>query len=118
MSNLERLVIAVLVGFAVVVMIVFRGRRWQGAMGWLLISGTFIISLLDRKDTTLQSSLLAALVIFAGVMLAGYDYVRFERPKRRLRRAQRDQAVPPEVRMQRRRPSLLRRRRYHREERH
>jgi uncharacterized membrane protein YidH (DUF202 family) len=119
MGNLDRLVIALLVaGFAIVVLIVFRRRRWQGGLGWLLISGTFIFSVLNRQDATWLSSSLAALLILVGVGLAGYDYLRFERPKRRLRNAQASGDTPPEVVVHRRRPSLLRRRRYHREERH
>lgn len=118
MSDIERLVIPVLAVFAVVVVIVFRRRRWQGALGWLLISGSFIFSVLNRQDATWLSSILAALIILAGVGLAGYDYLRFERPKRRRRHAERSGDDPPEVVVQRRRPSLLRRRRYHREERH
>ena len=119
MGNLDRLVIALLVaGFAIVVVIVFRRRRWQGGLGWLLISGTFIFSVLNRQEATWLSSSLAALLILIGVGLAGYDYLRFERPKRRLRNAQLSGDTPPEVVVHRRRPSLLRRRRYHREERH
>ncbi|HYF64210.1 MAG TPA: hypothetical protein VD886_15420 [Herpetosiphonaceae bacterium] len=118
MGDIERLVIPVLVAFAFVVVIVFRRRRWQGALGWLLISGSFIFSVLNRQETTWLSSSLAALVILIGVGLAGYDYLRFERPKRQRRRAERAGDAPPEVVVQRRRPSLLRRRRYHREERH
>ena len=119
MGDIERLVIPVLVVFAVVVVIVFRRRRWQGALGWLLISGAFIFSVLNRQEATWLSSSLAALVIRAGVGLAGYDYLRFERPKRRRRRnAESAGDAPPEVVVHRRRPSLLRRRKYHREERH
>ena len=118
MGNFDGLVIALLAVFAIVVVIVFRRRRWQGALGWLLISGTFIFSVLNRQDATWLSTSLAALVILIGVVLAGYDYLRFERPKRRLRNAQASGDTPPEVVVHRRRPSLLRRRRYHREERH
>ncbi|MBA3469764.1 MAG: hypothetical protein H0T53_08980 [Herpetosiphonaceae bacterium] len=114
MGNLERLVIGLLILFALVVVVVFR-RRWQGAIGWLLIAGTFIVSVVNRNTATLVFSSIAALVIVVGIGLAGYDYLRFERPRRRQRRAERE-AMPPTVRVHRRRPSLLRRRSHHREE--
>lgn len=116
MSNLELLVVGLLIVFVLVVVVVFR-HRWQGAVGWMLISGAFIISVLNRNEATVLVSSIAALVITIGIGLAGYDYLRFERPKRRQRRAERD-AVPPTVRVHRRRPSLLRRRSSRREERH
>jgi hypothetical protein len=115
MSNLDRLVIGLLILFALVVVVVFR-RRWQGAVGWMLIVGTFIVSVLNRNAATLLFSSLAALLIIVGIALAGYDYLRFERPKRRRRRADRAAMDPPTVRFHRRRPSLLRRRNRQREE--
>lgn len=115
MSNLERLVIGLLILFALVVVVVFR-RRWQGAIGWLLIAGTFIVSVVNRNTATLLFSSIAALLIIAGIGLAGYDYLRFERPKRRQRRAERAATDPPTMRVHRRRPSLLRRRSRQREE--
>ncbi|HEY1015795.1 MAG TPA: hypothetical protein VGE07_24010 [Herpetosiphonaceae bacterium] len=111
MTNTEILVIGLLTLFAVVAVIVFRERRWQGALGWIMIAGAFIVSLLRRDNATLASTLLAAAVVVAGISLAGYDYFRFERPKRKARREERLAAghVTFAQRL-RRRPRLLRRR--------
>lgn len=111
MTNTQILVIGLLTLFAVVAVIVFRERRWQGALGWIMIVGAFIVSLLRPDDAPLLSSVIAAAVVLVGVGLAGYDYVHFERPKRKARRAERMAAghVPFSQRL-RRRPRLLRRR--------
>lgn len=113
MSNVEKLALAFGVVFVLVVIVVFRWR-WQAALGWVLIAGAFIVEVLNHNNVTLLSSIIAALVIIVGIGLVGYNYYRYERPKRLARRTMLDD--PPNIKV-RRRP-LLRRRRFTRGERH
>lgn len=109
MTNTERVVVALLVLFMLIALIVFR-RRWQGALGWTMMAGAFGYSLLQIREGGLIDSVIVAIVVVAGIGLAGYDYLRYERPKRRLRRQQLDPTALPDVRVKRR-FQLYRRRR-------
>ncbi len=106
MTNTDWLILSLLLGFIGVVAVVFRGRRWSGALGWALVAGTFMISVLNsRRTVSLISSSIIVIVAVCGIVLVAYDYVRFERPKRRGRREQPRSLLdgPPPIRHTRRR---------------
>ena len=115
MNRTEWLILALLLVFIGIVFVVFRGRRWQGALGWSLIVGGFMTSVVRTRQDEPLISLINVIIVVIGMILATYDYVRFERPKRRQRREQALLDGPPPLRRPRR-FSLRRRRLRHRQE--
>ena len=112
MSNTELLVAILLGVFAFVVIVIFRGRRWIGAIGWTLVAVAFIVSILSVNDQSfsLLSSTLRIAVAVVGIAMATYDYLRYERPRRRQKNAPTSliDGLPP---IRRRRRFQIRRRR-------
>lgn len=118
MNRTELLILVLLVAFIAIALVVFRGRRWQGALGWVLIVGSFMTSIVRSRQEDSWLSLTVVLVVLMGMGLATYDYLHFERPRRRQRRAQRNLLLdgPPPIRRTRR--LALRRRRMPRPQEH
>ncbi len=118
MTRVDWFVFGFLAGFAVLVLFVFR-KRWQGALGWLTLATAFVSGLVyTRNAEGLVGSVVIAVAAVIGVGLVGFDYYRFERPKRRARLAADDPLTPPSPFKIRRRPPLMQRRRFQREARH